>query len=276
MNNIIGVDLGGTHIKGGRIFNSKIETKLQTNTMAHIGGQKSLEQLYGLIDKLIKPETNALGIGVPSVVDRHKGIIYNVQNIKNWDEVHLKSILEEKYSIPVYVDNDANCFAMGEKIFGKGRNFQNFVGITIGTGLGGGIIQNNHLLNDANCGSGEFGELPYLDSIIEAYCSSGFFTKHGTTGYDCYVQAQQGDLRAIELFSEFGRHMATLIKMIVLTIDPEAIIMGGSIAKAYPHFEPSLKLELTNFVYPKSIKRLSLLTSDLSDSGIKGAAALCM
>lgn len=276
MNNILGVDLGGTQIKGGRICNAKMEAKMQTETMAHIGGQKSLEQLFGLIDTLIMPDTYALGIGVPSVVDRNNGIVYNVQNIKSWDEVHLKSILEKRYSIPVFIDNDANCFAMGEKIFGKGRGFQNFVGITIGTGLGGGIIQNNHLLKDANCGSGEFGEMPYLDSIIEAYCSSSFFTKHSTNGYECFVKAQQGDVRALELFSEFGKHMAVLLKMIVLTVDPEAIIMGGSIAKAFPFFESSLMLGLNSFVYPKSIERLSLLTSDLSDSGIKGAAALCM
>lgn len=78
----------------------------------------------------------AIGIGVPSVVDREKGIVYNVVNIPHWEEVHLKEILEACFSVPVYVDNDANCFALGERIFGEGKTVDNFVGLTLGTGLG--------------------------------------------------------------------------------------------------------------------------------------------
>lgn len=276
MNNIVGVDLGGTTIKGGRLFMSKMDEKCEVETLAHIGGDVSLRQLYRVVETLITPHTEAIGIGVPSVVDRHRGVVYNVQNIKNWDELHLKSLLEKKFSIPVHVDNDANCFAMGESVFGIGRDFKNFVGITIGTGLGGGIIQNGRLMNDANCGSGEFGELPYLDANIEAYCSSNFFNKHSITGYDCYQNAMNGNQQSQALFNEFGAHMAALVKIIVLTVDPEAIIFGGSIAQAFPLFESSLRASLVGFVYPKSIERLQLLPSTLSDSGIKGAAALCM
>ena len=77
--------------------------------------------------------------------------------------------------MPVYVDNDANCFALGERIFGEGKTVDNFVGLTLGTGLWGGIIQNGMLLADANCGSGEFGMIPYHGQIMEYFCSGSYF-----------------------------------------------------------------------------------------------------
>jgi len=78
--------------------------------------QSVLESIYDLIDRFTDEEINGIGIGVPSVVDPVKGIVYDVQNIPSWKEVHLKEILEEKYKLPVYVNNDANCFAAGENI----------------------------------------------------------------------------------------------------------------------------------------------------------------
>ena len=146
MENIIGIDLGGTKIAGGRIENESIVKELSADTKASDGGEVTLNILKNIIGDLINKDTKAIGVGVPSVVDREKGIVYNVQNIKNWDEVYLKSILENEFKLPVKIDNDANCFAYGEKVFGKGKEFANFVGITLGTGVGGGIIQNNRLL----------------------------------------------------------------------------------------------------------------------------------
>jgi len=91
------------------------------DTRALEGGITTINVLKEIICQLKTDKTIAIGIGVPSVVDRKRGIVYNVQNIKDWDEVHLKSLLENEFNVPVYVDNDANCFAYGEKIFGKGK-----------------------------------------------------------------------------------------------------------------------------------------------------------
>src|SRR5690554_5365949 len=238
MENIIGIDLGGTKIAGGRIENESIVKELSADTKASDGGEVTLNILKNIIGDLINKDTKAIGVGVPSVVDREKGIVYNVQNIKNWDEVYLKSILENEFKLPVKIDNDANCFAYGEKVFGKGKEFANFVGITLGTGVGGGIIQNNHLLLDSNCGSGEFGEIPYLDSILEDYCGSSFFVRNANlSGYEVALKAQQGDLEAIKIYNEYGLHLSMLVKIILLIIDPEAIIFGGSIAKSFDLFE---------------------------------------
>lgn len=276
MKHIIGIDLGATTIKGGLVEGQHIIAEETANTRAKEGGDITLNALKEVIRKLITDKTHAIGIGVPSVVDRGKGIVYHVQNIKNWEEVHLKSILEKEFNIPVYIDNDANCFAKGERIYGLGKDFENFVGITLGTGVGGGIIQKGSLLSDANCGSGEFGEIPYLHGILEQYCGSFFFSNtYNTTGYEVSQQAAQGDKKALEIMREYGKHIAVLVKMIVLTVDPQAIIFGGAIANSLHLFEESMYENLQDFAYPNSIKKLRILKSELNNPGILGAAALC-
>lgn len=277
MGNILGIDMGGTSIVGGRIEGEHIAGQIIVDTCAREGGDKTLNILKGFIRQLKTTDTRAIGIGVPSVVDREKGIVYNVQNIRNWDEVHLKSLLEVEFGLPVYIDNDANCFAYGEKIFGKGRNFENFVGITLGTGVGGGIIQDNHLLFDSNCGSGEFGEIPYLDSILEEYCGSRFFTRTtGRSGYEIALKAREGDIESIEIYNQYGKHISTLVKVILLILDPQAIIFGGSISKSFDLFKDSMYENLKGFPYPKSVEKIQILTSDLHNIGILGAGALCV
>ena len=94
-----------------------------------------------------------------------------------WKEVPLKSILEQRYNLPVFLNNDANCFAKGEKVYGCGKPYSNFVGLSIGTGLGMGVIVNNQLYSGELCGAGEIGMVTYKDSIIEHYASSLFFVK---------------------------------------------------------------------------------------------------
>ncbi|WP_313382216.1 ROK family protein [Proteiniphilum saccharofermentans] len=277
MESILGIDIGGTSIVGGRIEGDIIIEQITVDTCAQEGGDKTLNILKELIRQLKTTDTRAIGIGVPSVVDREKGIVYNVQNIKNWDEVHLKSLLEAEFELPVHIDNDANCFAYGEKIYGKGKDFQNFVGITLGTGVGGGIIQDNHLLFDSNCGSGEFGEIPYLDSILEEYCGSRFFTRTtGRSGYEIALKAREGDRDSIAIYSQYGKHISVLVKVILLILDPQAIIFGGSISKSFDLFEDSMYENLKDFPYPKSVDKIQILTSDLHNIGILGAGALCV
>lgn len=277
MSNIIGIDIGGTSIEGGRIECGHIISYAKADTQADIGGETTIGVLKGVISQLIDGQTTAIGIGVPSVVNRRTGVVYNVQNIAGWDEVPLKDILEAEFSLPVFVDNDANCFAYGEKIFGKGRDIENFVGVTLGTGLGAGIIHNHRLLSDANCGSGEFGEIPYMNVKLEDYCGSRFFTgRTGRSGYEIATDARKGDSEAIGVFEEYGRHMAFLVKIVMLTLDPEAIIFGGAISKSFDLFEEAIMANLSDFPYPKSVERIKIMRSEQDNSGILGAGALCL
>lgn len=275
--NVVGVDLGGTTVKAARIEGVEILKTIHNVTPASGDDpQAAIDAVIRTIESVLNDSTTAIGIGVPSVVDRKQGIVYDVQNIPSWKEVHLKEILTKRFSLPVFVDNDANCFAIGEKIFGKGNKYQNFVGITLGTGLGAGIINNSRLLDDANCGSGEYGEVAYLDSNYENYCSSAFFNeKIKISGKDLYDLAMKQDKVALEHFCTFGKHLANAIKVVVLTVDPQMIVLGGSISKSFQFFEKAMRDELMNFPYQKSIKNLDIFVSDLENSALYGAAALC-
>ena len=261
MSNIIGVDLGGTKIKAGvRRGNDLADIRL-TMLKEKDSLDGTLRQLIELIASLTGPDIDGIGIGVPSVVDVEKGIVYDVVNIPSWKKVALKEILEKEFKLPVAVNNDANCFALGEHRFGKTRNFHNVVGLTIGTGLGAGVIINNELYNGSNCGAGEIGMLAYMDKNYEYYCSSFFFEAiHQTTALETFKNAEKGMFQSLQLWSEFGGHLGNALKAVVYALDPEAIVLGGSIAKAYTYFSQSMMDSLQDFAYPQSIKKLKILT----------------
>lgn len=156
-------------------------------------------------------------------------------------------------------------------------DFENFVGLTLGTGLGGGIIQQGNLLDDANCGSGEFGMIPYKDQILEYYCSGSFFQNiYQVNGKEMYRRAQNGDPYALEAYEQLGYHIAQAIQIVMYTVDPEMIILGGSVADAHPYFEDWMRHHLKQFAYPKSVERLQIRFSKLQNSGILGAAAIAL
>lgn len=274
--NVLGIDIGGTSIVGGKIEDGRIVGQSKAGTRASEGGDVSLGVLKSVVAELVDGQTRAIGVGVPSVVDRKTGIAYNVQNIAGWDEVDIRGILEREFGLPVFVDNDANCFAFGEKIFGKGRELSNFVGVTLGTGVGSGIISAGRLLPDANCGSGEFGEVRIGGVKFDDWCGSHFFPDEtGMSGVELSALARKGDAKALKAFEEYGRRLSELIKLIVLVLDPEAVIFGGSIAKSFDFFGDAIRANLADFPYPKSIEKLQILASDSNDSGVLGAASLC-
>lgn len=274
--NVLGIDIGGTSIVGGKIEDGRIVGQSKAGTRASEGGDVSLGVLKSVVAELVDGQTRAIGVGVPSVVDRKTGIAYNVQNIAGWDEVDIRGILEREFGLPVFVDNDANCFAFGEKIFGKGREFSNFVGVTLGTGVGSGIISAGRLLPDANCGSGEFGEVRIGGVKFDDWCGSHFFPDEtGMSGAELSALARKGDAKALKAFEEYGRRLSELIKLIVLVLDPEAVIFGGSIAKSFDFFGDAIRANLADFPYPKSIEKLQILASDSNDSGVLGAVSLC-
>ncbi len=272
---VIGVDLGGTTIKVGRVGNERIEEIAVSPTPKTDNAMEVVDAIVEAISKVVTDNTSAIGIGIPSVVDVEKGIVYDVMNIPSWKKVPIKSLLEEKLKLPVFVNNDANCFAIGEKIYGEGKDFQHFVGVTLGTGLGAGIIQNERLLKDANCGSGEFCVVPYRDSNYEDYCSSFFFSKYNTNGKELYEKMKNGDQDAKKIFDEFGFHMANLVKLIVASIDPQMVVFGGAISRSFDLFKDAMFKEMMNFEYANSMKKLEVRVSSIENQGIYGAAALC-
>ena len=272
---VIGIDLGATNIRGAVVNEEGLVNILSRKI--HIKGTEDevLEDVFWLIDNLIEPGIKAIGIGVPSVVNVKEGIVYDVIHIPSWKEVHLKKILEAKYQLPVFVNNDANCFALGEYYFGKGKGAVNMIGLTIGTGLGAGIIINRHLYAGKNCGAGEFGMVDYLDHNYEYYASGSFFQNiYQLGGEETYELTKNGVDYALSRYTELGKHLGNAIKMILYTYDVDMIILGGSVASAYSLFEKGMWERIHTFGFPKSIEGLKIQTSTLENSGILGAAAL--
>ncbi len=272
----IGIDLGGSNVRCGLVDKGNVVTRLSEPCLSDQPEHVVLEQIKGLIRRLLNPSVKGIGIGVPSVVDMQKGIVYNVANIPSWQEVHLKDILMAEFGLPVYVNNDANCFALGEHRCGKGKAFSNMLGVTLGTGVGAGVIIHNELYNGSNTGAGEIGCLPYLQHTLEFYCGSAFFVKHHSmTGKEALELAESGDFYGKVVWEAFGTHIGVLVKIILFTYDPDAIIFGGSIANGYPFFEAAMREEMANFDYPETLKKIQILISTDADIPILGAAALC-
>jgi glucokinase len=272
---VIGIDLGATNIRGAVVNDEDISEIISRRIQTKGTEEQVLVDVYSLIDALIDAEVKAIGIGVPSVVDVKLGIVYDVVHIPSWKEVHLKEILEKKYNVPVFVNNDANCFALGEYYFGKGKGVEDMIGLTIGTGLGAGVIISNHLYAGKNCGAGEFGMVDYLENNYEFYCSGSFFQNvYGLNGEDVFKRAQAGDEEALKLYAELGMHLGNAIKMIMYTYDTGLIILGGSVQLAFEFFEKAMWERIQTFAFPKSIEGLEVKTSALENAGILGAAAL--
>ena len=272
---IIGVDVGGTNARAGVVQNQRLGEVSSIPINANGSAEEVLDQVCGLIDRTKPQDADGIGLGVPSVVDVETGTAYDVVNIPSWREVPLKSILEEKYSVPVLVNNDANCFALGEKHFAKGVGYRSIIGLIVGTGFAGGIIIDGKLYSGRNCGAGEFGMIPYLDSIHEHYCAGQFFPRRvGQTGAEVFQRAAAGDPEAVKIFAEFGHHVGEGIKTILFAYDPEIIILGGSVRKAFRFFQDTMWESIRSFAFSTSIKSLKIEVSELEYVAIMGAAAL--
>lgn len=272
---IIGVDLGGTNIRIGQIERERLVAKISEPSPSDLALAPSLEYLKAAVRRMMTPEVESIGIGVPSVVDVERGVVYNVTNIPSWGEVHLKEVLEGEFGVDVYVNNDSNCFALGEKEYGRGRGFKDIVGITLGTGVGAGIVINDTLYSGRNTGAGEIGSLPYLDATLEDYCGSNFFPRFfGATGKQALVEAEKGDAGAKKIWEEFGKHIGNMMQAVLFVYDPEVIILGGGISNAYHLFEKAMREKMSGFPYPETVKNIRIEVSDDCDIQILGAAAL--
>lgn len=271
------IDLGGTSIRAMRIGDTTPIGNIK-KARCHSDGTVDdvIRQIEGLIECFSTKDISQICIAVPSVVDVHKGIVYDVTNIPSWHEVHLKDIIQEHFGIETLVDNDANCFALGEQYYGEGRDFNNFIGITLGTGLGSGIIIDKKLYRGNNADAGEIGSLPYLNSDFEHYTSSLFFIQKSTlTGEQLAEAAAKGDTSALSIWHEFGKHLGHLLQAVLLTYDPEAILLGGGLSNVSSLYESEMKESLANgFPYSNTLNHIHIIFTKLQNANLLGASKL--
>ncbi len=272
---IIGIEMGGTHLRTSRVQNGKVGKIYNSRISANESLDVILDELFAFTDQVMDASVKAIGIGVPGIVDIKKGIVHNVQNIPSWKEVHLKKYMEDRYKVPVIVNNDANCFALGEKYFGAGRLYESFIGLIAGTGLGAGVVLNGSLYSGPHCGAGEFGMVEYKDKYYEYYASGQFFKNcHQISGVTVYADAVKGDKKALAIMEEYGKHLGKAIKMILYCYDVECVILGGSVSYAYKFFQKAMWEQIRTFGFPGSIRDFKVEVSTLRHSGVLGAAGL--
>jgi len=272
---IVTLDIGGTCINAGRFHNDIIEDSYSVNFPAQQSETKILQFIIDCINRLIQNNTIAIAIGVPSIVDIERGIVFDAVNIPAWKKYHLKAALNEHYPVGIYINNDVNCFTIGERCYGKAKAFKDVVGICLGTGMGSGFVFNDQLHVGHNCSAGEVGGIRYLDGTIDDYCSGKFFKKHySMSGEELAQRAEQGDKEAIAAFEQYGKHLAHAISQILFIVDPQMIVIGGSVAKSYHLFIDSLWRSLQSFPYHVVVKNLSIVKSELDNAALLGAAHL--
>ena len=257
----LGIDIGGTNLSFGLVESGRLSKSFSVPSFRPEATlDETLDYLSAQIHKIIHPGTKKIGIGVPSVVDIERGVVYDTQNIPSWKEVPLKEYLEDRFKVPVAVNNDANCFAMGVYgLYPADAKPESLVVVTLGTGVGMGIVDGGKLFCGANCGAGELGCLPYKDGILEDYCSKKFFTGAGWDSRDLAERAKDGDPDALVLFDEFGQHMGALVCTVMYAYDPSHIAIAGGIANNYPFFRQAMEEYIrANFPYRKAVERLTI------------------
>lgn len=274
---VIGVILDGKHLSAARIENGSVVEIIHRKIDNKETEEVILGEIIEAIKEVLTENISGIGIGVPSLVDVKNGIVLNPSIIPSWRKVHLKEILEEQFNIPVYVNNDANCFALGEKFFGKAKEFENIAGVITDTGFGVGLIINGKLYSGRNAGAGEFCSIPYRDHDYEYYCCSGYFEeKYGLKHEILLERAKSGDKIALAIYEIFGIDLGNAIKAIMFALDPDAIVIGGRLAEAYEFFETSMLKTINTFKHQGTLKEIKILNSDDPYIPVYGAAALCL
>ncbi len=272
---ILGIDMGGTNVRGGLVNESALTGIVSKKINAQASAEDVRDELFLFTDELVNDSVTAIGIGVPGLMDEETQMVLDVMNIPSWKKVPLKQWMEERYKVPVAINNDANCFALGEFYFGKGKGCKSMIGLTIGTGLGSGIIINQKLYAGKNGGAGEFGMIDYLDKFYEYYASGQFFKNvYDIPGDVVFKNAQQGNDKALKMYKEMGMHLGNAIKMILFALDVELIILGGSVRYAWPYFKDAMWNQIQTFPFTRALEHLRIEISELDNAGILGAAAL--
>ncbi len=271
------VDLGGTKALVAKVTANGVIEKRYFDVDGAASKQQTNDFLCSIISQVIDQTCMGIVIGVPSMVVMKTGEVIETVNIPNWKNVHLKQLLNTHFKLPVLVHNDANCFAMGEFTQGDFKSDTNLIGICLGTGLGAGLVLNGQLYTGKHSAAGEFGSFTYQQGIIEHFTSGQFFINQGTTGKQTYQDALDGDAHALQLFDEFGMHLANAISHVVLAFDPDVIVLGGSVAQSSAFFLPSLHTQLAKLVNPVILQSLDIRISELGDDApLLGSHALFM
>ncbi len=301
----IGIDFGGTSIKMGVVCGTSIiERAPAIATQEYHTPEQLLNAIADHVNMLLAthPEVKTIGMGIPGFVNFYQGTVHTLTNVPGWDKVPVKTLLEKASGLPVYIDNDANCMAYAEWRLGAGRGKDNIICLTLGTGVGSGIIVNGTLLRGATCAAGELGQvsIDYRGRIghygncgaLEDYVGNreiaadarAFYAEHGIkkTIKDCSPlalerAARAGDEIAAQIWQELANKLACALMNCCYILNPQAIVIGGGVAKAKDLLFDPLKKIMSKQLAAPLVENLEILPAQFgTNAGILGAAHLAM
>ncbi len=322
----IGIDLGGTYTKLALVDkNGKVRCRTKLATTDYESKEALLTAIVSETRVILKEarlsfrDLLGVGIGVPGLVDFERGLVYYLTNVPGWKNVPLKKILEKRLSakggsafggkVPVLVDNDVNLMALGESRFGAGQGAKDLVCITLGTGVGGGIIIDGRLYRGASSAAGEVGHMPLKEGGLKCNCGSfGCLERYVGNRYivdeikskiksgrptkirelvkgDLSLitpeiisrAAKKNDALAIDCWRTVGRRIGITLSGVINLLNPEKIIIGGGLANAGEPLFKAIRDTVSERALPVSRSAVKIVKAKLgNDAGMIGAAALFM
>ena len=309
--NYIGIDVGGTNLKAGLVSESGELLATTKMKIASISNQEMLvrtmvDMTRELAEKVSIPlsEIASVGVGVPGAVEIRSGMLLYTCNLP-LRNVPLRRLFHKHLRMPLYIENDANCAALGEYYVGAGRDSKRFVMVTLGTGVGGGVIVNGKIVSGAFGAGGEIGHLPVCPEetetcgcgkkgCLEQYASAtGIVRLAGKklqetdvpsclrqvetlTARDVLDAAKAGDALAKELLEEVCEILGRALAGVACVADPEAFIIGGGVSKAGPILTETISKYYKKYAFHASREAVFRLASLGNDAGMYGAVQLVL
>lgn len=308
----IGVDIGGTNIKIALVdMQGKIVYSNTTPTRADMGYEYSIANVKQAIADLMK-ETNsdkntveAIGFGFPGQIDYQSGIVRLLPNMPGWIEIPVAKIMEDEFKIPTRLDNDVRVATLGELKYGAGKGCQNLVCITVGTGIGSGLVLNGKLVRGARNAAGEIGHIkmtmgdgplcgcgdygcfeayasgPSIVAMAKEYIKGGKSSKFkelATEEMSPYIVAQaalQGDVVAKRIYAKMGEVIGLGLTSAINLLNPERVIIGGGVADAGDILFEPIKDTIARRAMPIQASSVEIVPAQLGNAaGVIGASLL--
>lgn len=308
----IGIDVGGTNVKIALVDDGKIIYSNSVPTYAQMGYEYTVNNIKQAIKDLMKEtETTAadikgIGFDFPGQVDYKTGVVKLAPNIPGWVNVPIAQMIEEEFHIPTRIDNDVRCAALGEMNFGAGKGCQNFVCITVGTGIGSGLVVNGQLVRGAANAAGEIGHIklqmkdgpicgcgdtgcleafasgPSIVAMAQDYLKSGKSTKFREmagdgeiTPYIVAKAAEAGDPVAKRIFTIIGEYVGMGLVSVINLLNPEKVIIGGGVAEAGDLLLEPIRKTVMERAMVVARESVEIVPAELGNSaGVIGASML--
>jgi len=298
----VGIDFGGTTVKIGVCKGADVvELAEPVVTSDHEGPDALISAMADTVADLRKkhPSIAAVGSGVPGLVDFDDGFIHELTNVPGWVNVPFRDLLAKKTGLPAIVDNDANCVAYAEWRYGAGKGMKNIIALTLGTGVGGGLVLNGEMYRGTQFGAGEVGQMS-MDykgkaghygnlGALEAYMGNKQLCEHAILRYaaagvakseeECTPKmiaeaAQAGDNIARQIWGDAGDWLGTVLSSIVWLLNPDGIIIGGGVSKAGDLLFEPLGNKMKSMLSPVLWDKLEIIPAHFgNEAGIIGSAA---